>query len=156
MQSLAVNGSRCRETGLTTSCCLASVAWLNLDFQSCPLNDVHCYRYPDHAGYPGAQQAVGVAIAVLNKMVHDTDNQKKVEDAENETALCFTRHTYANIRRISSLSSCLEVIIASESPVFYDRRQRRTNDGQNELLNPACAYDRMVTNYKVEVEERSK
>ena len=35
-----------------------------------------------------AQQAVGVAIAVLNKMVDDTDNQKKVENAENETALC--------------------------------------------------------------------
>ena len=41
-----------------------------------------------------AQQAVGVAIAVLNKMVDDTDNQKKLE---NETALCSTRYTYANI-----------------------------------------------------------
>ena len=40
-----------------------------------------------------AQQAVGVAIAILNKMVDDTDNQKKVEDAENETALCFTMYT---------------------------------------------------------------
>ena len=40
-----------------------------------------------------AQQAVGVAIAVLNKMVDDTNNQKKVEKAENETALCSTRYT---------------------------------------------------------------
>ena len=40
-----------------------------------------------------AQPAVGVAIAVLNKMVDDTDNQKKVENAENETALCSTRYT---------------------------------------------------------------
>ena len=39
-----------------------------------------------------AQQAVGMAIAVLNKMVDD-DNQKKVENAENETALCSTRYT---------------------------------------------------------------
>ena len=46
--------------------------------------------YPDHAP---AQQAVGVAIAVLNKIVDDTDNQKKVENAENETALCSTRYT---------------------------------------------------------------
>ena len=37
-----------------------------------------------------AQQAVGVAIAVLNKMVDDTDNQK---NDENETALCSTRYT---------------------------------------------------------------
>ena len=41
---------------------------------------------------PTAQPAVGVAIAVLNKMVDDTDNQKKVENAENETALCSTRY----------------------------------------------------------------
>ena len=40
-----------------------------------------------------AQPAVGVAIAVLNKMVDDTDNQKKVENAENETALSSTRYT---------------------------------------------------------------
>ena len=40
-----------------------------------------------------AQPAVGVAIAVLNKMVDDTDNQKQVENAENETALSSTRCT---------------------------------------------------------------
>ena len=40
-----------------------------------------------------AQQAVGVAIAVLNKMVDDTDNQKKVENAENKAALCSNRYT---------------------------------------------------------------
>ena len=44
------------------------------------------------SGYP-AQPAVGVAIAVLNKMVDDTDNQKKVDNAENETALSSTRYT---------------------------------------------------------------
>ena len=47
-----------------------------------------------HRAYPNpAQPAVGVAIAVLNKMVDDTDNQKKVENAENETALSSTRYT---------------------------------------------------------------
>ena len=40
-----------------------------------------------------AQQAVGMAIAVINKMVDDTENQKEVENAENKTALCSTRYT---------------------------------------------------------------
>ena len=45
--------------------------------------------------YPNpAQPTVGVAIAVLNKMVDDTDDQKKVENAENETSLSSTRYTY--------------------------------------------------------------
>ena len=65
-----------------------------------------------------AQQAVGMAIAVLNKMVDDTDNQKKVDNAENETALCSTRYIQANIRRISSLSFHFEVVIDSESAVI--------------------------------------
>ena len=40
-----------------------------------------------------AQPAVGVAFAILNKMVDDTDNHKKKENAENETALNSTRYT---------------------------------------------------------------
>ena len=56
-----------------------------------------CTRRALPIAYPNpdipAQPAVGVAIAVLNKMVDDTDNQKKVENAENETALCSTRYT---------------------------------------------------------------
>ena len=53
-------------------------------------NDVPCIAtaYPD-PDIP-AQQAVGVAIAVINKMVDDTDNQK---NAENETVSCSTRYT---------------------------------------------------------------
>ena len=47
------------------------------------------YSHPDIL----IQQAVGVTTAVLNKMVDDTDNQKKVENAENNTALCSTRYT---------------------------------------------------------------
>ena len=56
-------------------------------------NDVPCIAtaYPD-PDIP-AQQAVGVAIAVINKMVDDTDNQKKVENAENKTISCSTRYT---------------------------------------------------------------
>ena len=64
---------------------------------------MHCHRV-SWSGYPGpasiataypdpdipAQQAVGVAIAVINKMVNDTDNQKK---AENETVSYSTRYT---------------------------------------------------------------
>ena len=53
--------------------------------------DVHCHRVSE-SGYPGPP-AVGVATAVLNKMVDDTDNQKRVENAENETALSSTRYT---------------------------------------------------------------
>ena len=41
------------------------------------------------------QQAVGVSHCRI-KMVDDTDNQIKVENAENKTALCFTRHTYVS------------------------------------------------------------
>ena len=47
--------------------------------------------------YPGpdtlTQQALGVAIAVFNKMVDDTDNQKERGNAENKTTFCFTRYT---------------------------------------------------------------
>ena len=43
-----------------------------------------------------ARQAVGVAIAVLNKIVDDTDNQKKVETAENKP-LCALSGTQAKV-----------------------------------------------------------
>ena len=62
-------------------------------------------------------------------MMDDTDNQKKVENAENRTALCSIRYTKASIRRISLLSSRLEVVIDSKSPVikiFFRQRQTTT------------------------------
>ena len=75
----------CGETdGLITSCCLASVAWLNLHPQSSEtVLRITCIAiaYPDPD--TPAQQTVGVAIA-------DTDN---VENAENNTALCSARYT---------------------------------------------------------------
>ena len=40
-----------------------------------------------------SQQAVGVAIAVINKMMDDTDNQKKVENAKKKT-LCALPSTH--------------------------------------------------------------
>ena len=61
------------------------------------------------------------------KMVDGTDNQKKVENPEKETTLCFTRYTQANILRISSSTSCLERVFASKSAaikifqIFYDK-----------------------------------
>ena len=71
----------CGETdwsyGLITSCCLASVAWLNLHSQSVLRITCIAIAYPDPD--TPVQQTVGAAIAVLNKMVDDTDNQKKVE-----------------------------------------------------------------------------
>ena len=36
---------------------------------------------------------LGVAIAVFNKMVDDTDNQKERGNAENKTTFSFTRYT---------------------------------------------------------------
>ena len=43
--------------------------------------------------YPGpdtpTQQALGVAIAVFNKMVDDTDNQKERGNAENKTTFAL-------------------------------------------------------------------
>ena len=84
------------------------------------------------------------------KMVDGTDNQKKVEKTEKETALCFTRYTQANILRISSSTSCLERVFASKSAVikifqiFFMTDNDNNDDRQNRLLNPACAYARGV------------
>ena len=79
-------------------------------------------------------------------MVDGTDNQKKVENAEKETALCFTRYTQANILRISSSTFCLEIVFATKSAVIkkFFMTDNDNNDGQNRLLNPACAYARGV------------
>ena len=46
--------------------------------------------YPDP--YIPAQQAVGMVHCHI-KMVDNTDNQKKVENVETNTALCLTRYT---------------------------------------------------------------
>ena len=52
-----------------------------------------CYRVSG-SGYPDpASSRLGVAIAVFNKMVDDTDNQKERGNAENKTTFCFTRYT---------------------------------------------------------------
>ena len=59
-------------------------------FVNCPPNDVPCIAIACPDPDIPAQQAVGVAIAVINKMVDDTDNQKNVE---NKTASCSTRYT---------------------------------------------------------------
>ena len=56
------------------------------------MSSVDCYRVSG-SGYALTQQALGVAIAVLNKMVDDTDNQKERGNAENKTTFCFTRYT---------------------------------------------------------------
>ena len=55
----------------------------------CPLWIAIAYPGPDTP----TQQALGVAIAVLNKMVDDTSNQKERGNAENKTTFCFTRYT---------------------------------------------------------------
>ena len=64
-----------------------AVVWL--DLQSSPLWIAIVYPGPDTL----TQQALGVAIAVFNKMVDDTDNQKERGNAENKTTFCFTRYT---------------------------------------------------------------
>ena len=81
-------------TGLSQAVALTrpSVVWSNLQLSLCE----HCppcmaIAYPDLNIL--TQQAVGLAITVLNKMVDDTDNREKVEDAENKTAVCLTRYT---------------------------------------------------------------
>ena len=55
------------------------------------MSSVDCYRVSG-SGYPDPE-ALGVAIAVFNKMVDDTDNQKERGNAENKTTFCFTRYT---------------------------------------------------------------
>ena len=59
----------------------------------------------------------GMTNCRIKKMVEHTDNQKKRENAENKTAFYYIRYRQANVSRISALTFCLEIIIASKSPV---------------------------------------
>ena len=72
----------------------------------------------------------GVTNWRIKKMVEHTNNQKKRENAENNTAFYDIRYIQANVSRISALTFCLEIVIASKSPVrrffskkYYDRQQ---------------------------------
>ena len=79
-------------------------------------------------------------------MVEHTDNQKRRGNAENKTAFYYIRYRQANVSRISAITSCLEIVIASKSPVgrffqkvfskiLYDRRRRRQMD-KTDYLTP--------------------
>ena len=90
----------------------------------------------------------GVTTCRIKKMVEHTDNQKKHGNAENKTAFYYIRYRQANVAQISALICCLEIVIASKSPVqrFFQKNLRQTTtttttktDGQNRLLNPARA-----------------
>jgi len=59
----------------------------------------------------------GVTTCRIKKMVERTDNQKKRGNAENKTAFYYIRYRQANLSRISALTFCLEIVIASKSPV---------------------------------------
>ena len=59
----------------------------------------------------------GVTTCRIKKMVEHTDNQKQRENAENKTAFYYIRYRQANVSRISAFVFCLEVVIASKSPV---------------------------------------
>ena len=59
----------------------------------------------------------GVTNCRISKMVEHTDNQKKRGNAENKTAFYYIRYIQVNVSWISALTSCLEIVIASKSPV---------------------------------------
>ena len=59
----------------------------------------------------------GVTTYRIKKMVEHTDNQKKRGNADNKTAFYYIRYRQANVSRISAITSCLEIVIASKSPV---------------------------------------
>ena len=59
----------------------------------------------------------GVTNCRIEKMVEHTDNQKKRGNAENKIVFYYIRYRQANVSRISALTSCLEIVIASKSPV---------------------------------------
>ena len=86
----------------------------------------------------------GATTCRIKKMVEHT---KKRGNAENKTAFYYIRYRQANVSRISALICCLEIVIASKSPVqrFFQiflcqtTTTTTTTDGQNRLLNPARA-----------------
>ena len=59
----------------------------------------------------------GVTDCRNKKMVEHTDNQKKRGYAETRTAFYFIRYIQANVPRTRALSSSLEIVVASKSPV---------------------------------------
>ena len=67
-------------------------------------------------------------------MVEHTNNQKKRENAENKTAFYYIRYRQANVSRISALTFCLEIIIASKSPVrrFFSKKFMTDNDDDDD------------------------
>ena len=81
-------------TGLSQAVALTrpSVVWLNLQSslrENCPPWIAIAYPGPDIPTYQASCGRVHCRI----KMVDGTDNQKKVENAENKTALCSIRYT---------------------------------------------------------------
>ena len=69
-------------------------------------------------------KAVGVTNCCIKKgmtncrvkKMEQTDNQKKRGNFENKTAFYYIRYEQANVSWISALT-CLEIVIASKSPV---------------------------------------
>ena len=59
----------------------------------------------------------GVTNCRIKKMVEHTNNQKKRGNAKNKTAFYYIRYRQAIVSRISALTFCLEIVIASKSPV---------------------------------------
>ena len=87
----------------------------------------------------------GVTNCHIKKMVEHTDNQKKRENAENKTAFYYIRYRQANVSRISALTFCLEIVIASKSlvrlfSIFFVTDDDDDDRETNRLLNPARAY----------------
>ena len=79
----------------------------------------------------------GVTNCRIKKMVERTDNQKKRENAENKTAFYYIRYRQANVSRISALASCLEIVIASKSPVrSFLKKFMTDNDDDDRRTKP--------------------
>ena len=94
----------------------------------------------------------GVTNCRILKMEEHTNNLKKRGNAENKTAFYYIRYRQANASRISALTFCLEIVIASKSPVrslfsisffFYDRKQQQTD--KTDGLTPLAHTPRGVT-----------
>ena len=80
----------------------------------------------------------GVTNCRIKKMVEHTDNQKKRGNAENKTAFYYIRYRQANISRISAITSCLEIVIASKSPVgrFFQNFCMTDDDDDDRRTKP--------------------
>ena len=71
-------------------------------------------------------------------MVEHTDNQKKRGNSENKTAFYYIRYRQANVSRISAIISCLEIVIASKSPVgrFFQNFCMTDDDDDDRRTKP--------------------